>query len=72
MDKGVVEPSHANTWTYWNNCWINVNTNRGVITDDCFHKLNYIALREISLSYTAPQSWARAIGILHLQQQVTT
>ena len=66
MDKGVVEPSHANTWTYWNNCWINVNTNRGVITDDCFHKLNYIALREISLSYTAPQSWARAIGARNL------
>lgn len=62
MDKGLIEPSHANTWTYLNNKWINAGNNQGVITNETFHKLNYIALREISLSYSAPQSWAKAIG----------
>ena len=71
MDKGVIEPSHANTWTYWNNKWINAGNNKGVITDATFHKLNYIALREISLSYTAPQKWASAIGARNLSFTAT-
>ncbi len=71
MAKGVIEPTHASAWTNRNNKWIKASDNVGVITDETFHKLNYIALREISLSYTAPQKWASAIGARNLSFTAT-
>ena len=50
-DKGLVDPQHGSTWTYWQNSWGN-----GVLNDDWFTELNYIALREVSLSYRMPQN----------------
>ena len=50
-EKGLVDPQHGSTWTYWQNSWGN-----GVLNDDWFTELNYIALREVSLSYRMPQS----------------
>ena len=57
MAKGVVEPVHAGAYHYWMNSWGN-----GVVTDEWFQKLNYVALREVSLSYTLPQNIASKIG----------
>ena len=57
MAKGVVEPVHAGAYHYWMNSWGN-----GVVTDEWFQKLNYVALREISLSYSMPQNIASKIG----------
>jgi iron complex outermembrane receptor protein len=56
MDKGYVEPTHASYFTYRNNSW-----STGVINDDWFSEVNYIAVRNISVSYTLPTSLARKI-----------
>ncbi|MGL4853234.1 MAG: SusC/RagA family TonB-linked outer membrane protein [Phocaeicola sp.] len=56
-DKGLVDPQHASTWHYWTNSW-----GTGTINEDWFTKLNYIALREITLSYRVPQSFAKKLG----------
>ena len=55
-DKGLVDPQHASTWHYWHNSWGN-----GTLNDDWFKKLNYIALREITLSYRMPTKIAEKI-----------
>ena len=54
MDKGMIEPTHASAWTFLNNAWSGAGSNYGVVNDTWFHKLNYIALRDISLSYRLP------------------
>lgn len=56
MDKGFVEPTHASYFTYRNSSW-----STGVINDNWFSEVKYIALRNISLSYTLPQSLAQKI-----------
>ncbi|MEI6679991.1 MAG: SusC/RagA family TonB-linked outer membrane protein [Mariniphaga sp.] len=56
MDKGYVEPTHASYFTYRNNAW-----STGVINDDWFSKVSYIAVRNVSLGYTLPSSIARKI-----------
>jgi iron complex outermembrane receptor protein len=56
-DKGYVEPTHATFNTYFNNSW-----SRGVINDDWFSEVNYIALRNISIAYQLPKSIAQKIG----------
>lgn len=61
MDKGVIEPTHASAWHYRNNQWTNPSYDYGVVNDTWFTKLNYIALREISLSYRFPQRMAEKI-----------
>lgn len=71
MAKGVVEPVHASAWHYRNNQWINESFDRGVVTDAWFKKLNYIALREISLSWMTPRNWASKIGAKSLSLTAT-
>ncbi len=56
MDKGYVEPTHASYFTYRNNSW-----STGVINNDWFSKVSYIAVRNISVSYDLPTSLARKI-----------
>ena len=56
-DKKVIDPSHASSWTYFNNSWGN-----GVINDKWFRKLNYICFRDLTLSYSLPDKAARWIG----------
>ena len=57
MDKGIVEPTHAGAWHLGVNSW-----GGGVVNEAWFNKLNYIALREVSLSYSLPTNWASKVG----------
>lgn len=65
-DKGKVEPVHASAWHYFTNSW-----GQGVINDSWVSDLNYIALREVSLSYQVPQQVARRMGATHLNLTLT-
>ena len=53
---GYVEPCHASSWTSFTNDWSN-----GTINDNWFTKLNYIAFRDLSVSWAIPDKWASAI-----------
>lgn len=68
VKRGIVDPQHASSWNYWNNSW-----NRAAVwkNNDWFHELNYIALREVSLSYRMPQSIANKIGASNLSFVLT-
>ena len=55
-NKGYVDPCHASSWTYYINSWGN-----GVVNDNWFTKLNYIAFRDLSVSWAIPDKWASAI-----------
>ncbi len=57
LDKGMVEPVHASIYHTYVNDW-----GIGVVNESWFQKLNYVALREISLSYSLPTNWASKIG----------
>ncbi|MBN2661270.1 MAG: SusC/RagA family TonB-linked outer membrane protein, partial [Tannerellaceae bacterium] len=61
MDKGYVEPSHASGFLYFTNSW-----GQGVVNDGWVTKLNYIALREISLGYNMPQNISSLLGAKNL------
>lgn len=54
--KGYLEPTHASFFNYISNSWGN-----GIVNDDWFSEVNYIALRNITLSYNFPTSIARKI-----------
>ena len=54
INKGVIEPTHSSAWTYYNNAWTMAGRNYGVVSDDWFKKLNYIALRNVSIRYSVP------------------
>lgn len=56
-EKGAIEPTHASTWTMQRNSW-----GKGVINDSWFKELNYIALREVSLNYRLPVTFAKKLG----------
>lgn len=60
-EKGLVDPQHASTWHFFTNQW-----GTGVVNDDWVTTLNYIALREISLSYRVPQSFCHKFGAQHM------
>lgn len=64
--NGWLEPAHAGAYTYYMNDW-----SLGVINDTWFQTLNYIALREISLSYRLPNTWASKIGAQGLNVSFT-
>ena len=57
VDKGILEPAHLSGHGYFKNDWSN-----GVVNEDWFKKLNYIALREVSVSYGVPKSFAEKVG----------
>ncbi|MEH6407331.1 MAG: SusC/RagA family TonB-linked outer membrane protein [Leeuwenhoekiella sp.] len=50
-DQGYVEPTHASFYNYFTNSW-----SSGVVNDDWFRELKYIALRNISVGYNFPKS----------------
>jgi iron complex outermembrane receptor protein len=56
FNKGYVEPTHASYYTYRNNSW-----STGVINSDWFSEVNYIALRNVTVSYNLPAALARKI-----------
>jgi iron complex outermembrane receptor protein len=55
-DAGYVEPTHASLFTYFNSSW-----SSGVINDNWFNEVKYIALRNISIGYNLPRSIAEKI-----------
>ena len=59
VDRGIVDPQHASSWNYWNNSWGRASVTRN---NDWFHEVNYVALREVSLSWRMPKEWAGKIG----------
>lgn len=61
FDKGVVDYMHAGAWHYWNNNW-----NYFTINDNWFKTLNYIAFRDLSLSYMFDNKIANKIGVHNL------
>lgn len=65
-EAGILEPAHMTMTTYLANSWGN-----GVVNDDWVSKLNYIALREITLSYTLPSKWASVIKARNLSVSAT-
>lgn len=69
IDKGMIEPTHASAWTYYNNAWTMAGRTYGVVSDDWVKKLNYIALRDVSVSYHMPTSLCRK---LHAKNMVLT
>lgn len=65
-EKGLVEPAHLQGHGYFKNSW-----GQGVINDDWFKKLNYIALREVTLSYNVPRKLCSYIGAKSLALSLT-
>ena len=61
LDKGVVDYVHAGAWQYFKNSW-------GTFTldEDWFTTLNYIAFRDVSLSYMFDNKIAHKIGVSNL------
>lgn len=68
VERGIVDPQHASSWNYWNNSWGRASVWKN---NDWFHELNYIALREISLSYRMPQSISKKIGASNINLTLT-
>ncbi len=66
VDNGILEPVHLGSWIYRRNSW-----GQGVVNDDWYHKLNYIALREVSLTYRVPSTIASKIGAKNLSVTAT-
>ncbi|MCY1723274.1 SusC/RagA family TonB-linked outer membrane protein [Prolixibacteraceae bacterium Z1-6] len=60
-EAGYVEPTHASFNTYFNNSWGN-----GVINDDWFTEVKYIAIRNISVGYNLPKTLAKKIKAQNL------
>ncbi|MDD7631468.1 MAG: SusC/RagA family TonB-linked outer membrane protein [Parabacteroides sp.] len=65
-DRGLVDPQHSSSWTYWTNSWGN-----GTLNENWFKELNYIALREISISYRVPQSFAQKMKAKNINLTLT-
>lgn len=65
-DKGIVEPQHASSWLYWNNAW-----GTGTLNDNWYKKLNYIAFRELSVSYRVPKAFCEKFRAKSLNLTLT-
>ena len=66
FEKGKIEPTHASPWHYFTNSW-----GQGVVNDSWVSKLNYIALREVTLSYRLPQAIAQKFRATNLNLSLT-
>ena len=60
-DAGYVEPTHASLFTYFNNAW-----SSGVVNDNWFNEVKYIALRNISIGYNLPKNLAQKMKAQNL------
>lgn len=61
FDAGYVEPTHAGFYHYFNSSW-----GTGVVNDNWFNEVKYIAVRNISLGYNLPKSLARKVKAQNL------
>jgi len=59
--EGFVEPSHASYFNYFKNSW-----SRGVVNDDWFAEVKYIAIRNVSIGYNLPKTFNEKIGVNNL------
>ena len=66
IDAGIIEPTHAGAYHVFRNAW-----GEGTINDDWVHKLSYIALRDITLSYRLPKNWATKVKAKNLGVSVS-
>lgn len=64
-DQGLVEPTHAGGWHYWNNSW-----GTGVINDNVVHENSYIGIREIMLGYDLPVQITERLQVSNLRVSV--
>ena len=64
--KGWLEPVHAGAHTYNQNDW-----SIGVVHDGWVEELNYVALREITLGYQLPKTWASKVGAQNINISAT-
>ena len=55
-EQGAVDPCHQSSYMYRTNSW-----GQGVINDNWFTKLNYIAFRDLSVAWAMPEKWANAV-----------
>jgi len=60
-EAGYVEPTHAALYTYFESSW-----SGGVINDNWFNEVKYIALRNISVGYTLPKTLAQKMKAQNL------
>jgi iron complex outermembrane receptor protein len=54
-EAGYVEPTHASYYTYFTNSW-----GQGVLNDNWYNEVEYIALRNISIGYNLPKRIAES------------
>lgn len=66
IKDGLLEPTHAGTYHINRSDWGSFT-----VFDTWYHKLSYIALREISLSYNFPASIAKKVGMQSLNMMVS-
>lgn len=71
INKGVIEPTHSSAWTYRNNAWTMAGRNYGVVSEDWVNKLNYIALRNVSLSYRMPNEVSQRLSVNNINLILT-
>ncbi len=65
-EKGYVEPVHASDYHYMNNSW-----SAGTVNNTWVHKVNYIALREITLGYRLPGKFASRMSARNINVSLT-
>lgn len=61
VEKGILEPAHAGAHHHLVNDW-----GLGILGDNWFSKVNYIALREVSISYSFDRNIAKKLGLYGL------
>ena len=57
IDKGYIDPAHASTFHRYKTDW-----GLGIAENTWYHKVKYIAVREISLNYRLPRTFAAKLG----------
>ncbi len=60
-DAGYVEPTHASFYTYFNSSW-----SSGVVNDNWFNEVKYIAVRNVSIGYNLPKNLAQKLKAQNL------
>lgn len=64
-DQGLVEPTHAGGWHYWNNSW-----GTGVINENVVHENSYIGIRQVTLGYDLPVQITEKLQVTNLRVSV--
>ena len=57
-EAGLVEPTHAGYWYYFNNSW-----GAGVINDNVLQENSYVGFRQLTFTYDIPRNFCKKIGL---------